>query len=406
MSHRVLMIAWHYYPSNTSGAHRPAKFAKYLPEFGWTPTVLCAEVTPDNCQGTYDPTLVSQGRICETIRVPYPAPRRRSVGSVMRRLGRYVVPCRGPLGYVRRMVRTGVDLVEGRGFDAVWSTAPPCLTHYVAGRVVSRRPLPWVADFRDLQDQSSSDLLAKREASYELKVSAAANDYVVVSRPLAKGLATRSAKQVHVIHNGFDPADYTEARVAPSEKFVIAYMGILHAYMDPRPLMEALDRLAEVGEIDLEDVEITFHGASPEHVKSLAQGYRSAGVIACHERVPFAEMVRVQKRATVLLVLSCRESPGIMTGKIFGYLGAERPVLDIPGGGVTTELLEETGVGQSASTPEQVAQVLRHWYREWKQTGSVAWKGRRDRVERYSWREHARRLAEVLDSCLSNDRSS
>ena len=37
---RVVLVAPEFPPSNTAGAHRPRLFAKHLPEFGWTPTVL------------------------------------------------------------------------------------------------------------------------------------------------------------------------------------------------------------------------------------------------------------------------------------------------------------------------------------------------------------------------------
>ena len=37
---RVVLVAPEFPPANTAGAHRPRLFAKHLPEFGWTPTVL------------------------------------------------------------------------------------------------------------------------------------------------------------------------------------------------------------------------------------------------------------------------------------------------------------------------------------------------------------------------------
>ena len=40
---RVLMVAYHFPPMNvSSGVQRTLRFAQYLPEFGWEPTVLSA----------------------------------------------------------------------------------------------------------------------------------------------------------------------------------------------------------------------------------------------------------------------------------------------------------------------------------------------------------------------------
>ena len=38
--HRVLMIAYIFPPIGGAGVQRTAKFAKYLPEFGWQPIIL------------------------------------------------------------------------------------------------------------------------------------------------------------------------------------------------------------------------------------------------------------------------------------------------------------------------------------------------------------------------------
>ena len=36
---RMLIVAYHFPPDAAIGAVKPAKFAKYLPEFGWEPIV-------------------------------------------------------------------------------------------------------------------------------------------------------------------------------------------------------------------------------------------------------------------------------------------------------------------------------------------------------------------------------
>src|SRR5260221_11667133 len=52
---RVMLVAPEFPPSNTAGAHRPRLFAKHLPEFGWTPTVLT--VRREEIEGPLDPML-------------------------------------------------------------------------------------------------------------------------------------------------------------------------------------------------------------------------------------------------------------------------------------------------------------------------------------------------------------
>src|SRR6266487_2749394 len=44
---KVLVVAYHYPPSPAVGANRPAKFVRYLPEFGWHPLVLTIAAQTD-----------------------------------------------------------------------------------------------------------------------------------------------------------------------------------------------------------------------------------------------------------------------------------------------------------------------------------------------------------------------
>jgi Glycosyltransferase Family 4 len=52
---RVVLVAPEFPPSNTAGAHRPRLFAKHLPAFGWTPTVLT--IRREAIEGPLDPML-------------------------------------------------------------------------------------------------------------------------------------------------------------------------------------------------------------------------------------------------------------------------------------------------------------------------------------------------------------
>src|SRR5690349_14608962 len=55
---RVLLIGYHYPPvSGSSGVQRILKFSRYLPEFGWQPSVLT--VTPSAYQAT-NPELLAE----------------------------------------------------------------------------------------------------------------------------------------------------------------------------------------------------------------------------------------------------------------------------------------------------------------------------------------------------------
>jgi len=398
MNKKVLLIARNFYPSNATGSHRPGKLAKYLPEFGWTPVVLCAEWTPENSGDEYDPILAAQPDVCRTVRVPYPAKPSSKIGRVAYWTLPILFPYRAPLGFTRRMLASAEDLVRHEPFDVIWSTYMPGLTHYVASRIARRHGIPWVADFRDIPDQVFRPLRLWHTVRQEVRACRWAKAIVTVSQPLADCLARRYRAPVHVIPNGFDPDDFPPRPNEPHAKFAISYFGHLAYPQDPRPFFAALDRLMESGRMNAEDVEVRFYATSPRTLKPLVEGFACRRIVQCHPRVPYEEMVLLAQRSAVLLLVGSGKYEGITTSKIFNYLAAGRPTLDVPGSAVTREILEETGAGAWAADAAGIAGLLSRWYDEWKETGTVAYHGIPEKIARYTRKEQTGQLARIFDS--------
>ena len=400
MSKRVLMITRAYYPNNSSGTHRPAKFAKYLPRFGWTPVVLCADWTPENSDGYFDPSLAAIGDVCETIRVPYTLPPSGSLKRRVRILTEILWPFRAPLGFASALRRAAEDAVRRESFDAVWSTYRPGLTHWVASQVSRRHGIPWVADFRDLPDQTHKDWRAQRAVREEVAICTGARALVATSRPLADQLATRHTAPVHVILNGFDADDYPKVADERIETFTIGHFGFVYEFRDPRPLFGALDILARERQVDLDDVRVLFYATPIATVIPLAKPYACARIVQCLDNLPHREMAVVQQRTAVLLVLQSSEGGGSIPAKLYDYMATRRPVLNIPGdGGPIDELVRQTNIGFTSGDPAEIARILLAWYREWKATGSVRFAGE-PQVLAYTREGQAAQLARILDSVL------
>ena len=75
---------------------------------------------------------------------------------------------------------------------------------------------------------------------------------------------------------------------------------------------------------------------------------------------------KIQIRACNLLHLAHGGQKGIMTGKIFEYLGARRPILFILGDNDCEDaLLKEIQAGVICRNTEEAAAQLLRWYRQW-----------------------------------------
>jgi glycosyltransferase involved in cell wall biosynthesis len=400
MSRKALLISEGYYPGNFPGANRAAKLAKYLPQSGWTPVVLCAAWTPENAGECYDPHLAAQPDVCRTVRVPYPSYPATKIGRGLWIAARLLFPYRAPFSFTRGMLAEAQRLIEGDEFEVVWSSYPYGVNHYVASQVVRRCGIPWVADFRDLPDQAFENWKTRRAVKAETRVCAAAKVLTATCQPQVDKLSLRHAAPAYVIPNGFDPEDYSDAQVTASDKFTIGYFGILYTYRDPRPLFAALDLLESRGAIDPADVRVRFYvGAETGIIRDRLEGFRCGRLVECMPRVPVQEMCRLQQESVVLLNLKSPEAGGSVPSKLFDYMASRRPILNVPGDrDVVDAILEETRAGVTAGDPEAIARALETWYGEWKRTRWVACPGIPEKVARYSRQVQAKRLAEVLDS--------
>jgi len=399
MNRRVLLLCQYYYPCNAPGAHRCAKLAKYLPRFGWEPVVLCMQATPDNSLGMYDAKLEGTDT-CRVVRVRYDQKPGRSPANYLNdRVLERCLKTYTPWRLYRRMLKRGRKLASEEHFDAIWATSPSPVVLNVARRIARAAAIPWVADMRDLTGETDKNpgLLQRCQMALENRAASTASAFITVSQPLAETLARHHDAPVRVIPNGFDPDDFPAGVQPNADTFEIVYSGSIYSGRDPGPLFDALDLLLADG-ARIDKLRVRFYGVLETSLAPFLANRRCTHLIENMGRVAYNEMMRIQQRATVLLLLPHAHVKGIMTSKVFEYLGARRPILSVPGDGdVTDALLEETGAGVAVGDPARLAQLLRQWYAQWQDSRTLPYAGKPDAIARYTRERQARRTAELLD---------
>ena len=145
------------------------------------------------------------------------------------------------------------------------------------------------------------------------------------------------------IANGSDFDDFAGIEYRPSDRFRITHTGSFFGKRDPRPFLTAF---AESG---LDDAVVRFVGdfrpADAEWAETLELGDRL-------ELIPYVARRRsleLQRDSEALLLLipeAGGRGRGVLSGKVFEYLAAERPILAVvPPDGAAAELIRETGAG-------------------------------------------------------------
>lgn len=383
--------------------------AKYLPHYGWRPLVVSRLWTPQD--GAYDPDFVAglpQEALVAAIPDDTDEGQTRFLRRMRTRARLLLYGTRYPPRWTRGVMRLLPELFAQKKIDAVWASFWPHSVFHIADRALREYGVPWVADFRDVLGQFGRRelrirLLHARTLPWERRLVRSAAAVTTVSEGLAQMLRARLAREVLVIPNGFDPDDLTDAQDVTIRRFNIVFTGTLARDRDFRLMLEALSRLLEAGRVSEDDLSVECYGETEGRFRdSMSNGYKSPQVLTFHGPVPAKCCAHVCRDSAVLFLPGFPGRKGVMTGKVFEYLAAQRPILCAPADGDCIDaLLRETGAGVSCSTVDETARQLLQWYREWKATGTIKYHGNRDAIMKYSRERQAGQLAELLDRVVA-----
>jgi len=172
---------------------------------------------------------------------------------------------------------------------------------------------------------------------------------------------------------------------------------------DPRPVFRALDLCLKRSLIPRAELEVVFLGTRPESVKAVLSEDFNDLPISVLPRQPHRSALALQTQASVLLLLAHASERGIMTGKIFDYLAANRPILAVPDDRNTTALvLKSTGAGVAITEVESIVRQLSEWYAQWRVDPTFNLTRDQNAISSYSRPAQAGRLAELLNEQIAD----
>lgn len=396
---KVLLLATYFPPLNNIACYRSGCFAKFLPEFGWEPTVVCEDWTAGK-GAAYDPEFV--GEIPQSVRIeriPRPIEKGFWQRTVQRKLLPYLAPHKTPRLWWKQAYARIERLLEKHSFDAVWATSDPLGPSGLAASFAKRHRIPWILDLRDSFNLQPMGSWYKRPflAYRERRLCAQADQVVTVSEGMAKKLQTHSKKNIKVIHNGFDPTLFPVDSKLQSDKFTLLYAGKL--YHDHAPLLRALELNIKQSRMEKELLEYRVLGVSRAHFESRCTYLPQIVNISVRPRIPHKNALLEKCRASALFFHSHTEIPGVLTGKLFDYLGSGRPILAYLGDEISESkrLLDKTGAGSTAANIKQLADLLADWYQRWKRNPAFALERNEGEIATYSRRTQTKTLAETLN---------
>ena len=394
MPKRILVATYYWPPAGGPGVQRWLKTAQALKQLGHDVEVL----TVDPAYATYP--LRDESLTAEAEGITVHSTRARDwFGTYQKLTRRKEVPFSGfanqagkpgPIQRVSRWVRGNLFIPDPRRgwnryavaealkqhalkpYDLVVTSGPPHSTHLI-GLELQRRGMRWWADFRDPWTDIyyyrmfyPSAWARRRDAELERSVLERAERVLTVSDDLKRLLASKlngdSGKFV-VVPNGYDPADFAANAPVPNNPVrTLVYTGTLTLDYPLEALYTALRTYCR----QHGSLKLVFAGRPAQEAKDALESLSRELPLSVEFKgyLPHTESVALLQGADALLLLipELPNNRGILTGKLFEYLGSGRPIWGFgPVEGDANAILRETHAGGLYEDAHKAVDALARW---------------------------------------------
>lgn len=414
---RVLVIAYYFPPLGLSGVQRTLKFVKYLPKYGWQPTVLTVTPTGYYAQdyslldelhtlhieiertGSLDPNRLFRKKGV----VKMPSERWRKILTFIS--DTFFIPD-NKIGWKRKALQAAYQLFERHHFDVIFATAPPFTDFLIGTKLSQKFKKPLVIDYRDPWLEYPfkyypTPLHKLLNYKLEKRVLRLATRIIVTNRRVKELILKRYKFLTHsdviIIPQGYDPADF-QLNASPlskrSNKMLITHTGVFYADRTPKYFLEALKKIfTEQPELK-ENIEAWFIGNFQDEYMKMVQTMGLGGNVVITGYLSHSECVRRMLVSDVLWLMvgnDC-QSPG----KLYEYLGARKPILACVPDGFIRKTVEETeaGIVVAPNDVEGIASSILEYYELFK--AKKLPKPKDEVVEKYNRVELTRELSKIL----------
>ena len=435
---KILIISYYWPPAGGPGVQRWLKFVKYLPDFGWEPTVFIPEnpsypIVDETLQKDVPKNLkMIKTKIWE----PYQLAEKFGKDNKKFKAGQFDVgenqSWKAKLSIFVRgnffipdarvfWVKPSVEFLEKylkvNHYDVLVTTGPPHSLHLIGLNLKKKLPdLKWIADFRDPWTEISyykhlklTKIADKKHRKLESEVFKNADITLATSYTDAENFRKNGAN-AFCITNGFDVDASTtlsmteeNSKTLPlsnsTTKFTLSYIGVLEQLRNPEILWETLNDLVQENADFKNDFELKFVGklddkilqkieSSPLKNNLTNLGYQTHDVALKH-----------MQDSTVLLITNFPQesSKGIIPGKIFEYLATGKTILSFgPKDADVEKILNETKAGKhfGYDEKENLKKFFLESYQNWK-LGTLNQNA--ENIEQFSRKNLTQKLVDLMN---------
>jgi glycosyltransferase involved in cell wall biosynthesis len=391
---KVLVLSYFFTPCNLTASQRSLGWAKYLNKFGYYPIIITRNWdrqinNPEDIHHPSGKDIVHEQYDTHAVYyLPYK-------GNLRDKL--YTKYGKNRYKYLRKAL-SFIELfglhfkVSFIPFSNIYHFADQYLSNHqeIKSLIVTGNPfeifrfgyllnkkhqISWIADYRDDWNTSIvahsrgplEGLLKKLEIRSEKKYISTAYCITSVSEVYTNKIADFNGVDGEVLLNGFFPEDYINFLNLPFyQEFTVVYNGMLYQSQSIEVFLDAFKKLADKfpehrSHIKLRFPGILFLAEVADRVRNHMKGYEDMLIMT--PRISRNEVLEIQAKAHVLLMVSHKDAKGIPSSKVYEYLGLGKPVMICPGDG---DILDQTfnpyNLGSISNTVDEAFDQLKQHF--------------------------------------------
>ncbi|WP_430408942.1 glycosyltransferase family 4 protein [Kordia sp.] len=374
MPKKVLIISYYWPPAGGPGVQRWLKFVKYLRNFDIEPVVYIpknpnypivdasfSDEIPEDItilkKSIFEPysvaTIFSKKKTKKISKGIIAKGRQTFIEKLLLYIrGNFFIPDARKY-WIKPSVKFLKKYLEEENIDSIVTTGPPHSLHLIGLSLRKELDIKWLADFRDpwttIGYHSSLKLTDKSQQKHkelEAEVLQTADIIVTTSFTTKEEFSKLTTQPIEVITNGYDIEKYAHKPL--SEKFTISHIGSLLSERNPVILWEVLAELLQENKNFATDFQLQFAGVISDGIKQKISEVGLDDYTEYFGYVSHQKALELQRTSRVLLLIEidAEKTKGIIAGKIFEYMVAERPIIGLgPAGADISKIIKETNTG-------------------------------------------------------------
>lgn len=424
MAKKVIIISYYWPPAGGPGVQRWLKFVKYLRDFDIEPILyvpknpsypIIDETFSDDIpkditilkQSIFEPyafaTLFSKKKTKTISKGIIAKEKQTFVEKLLLYIrGNFFIPDARKF-WIKPSVKFLKKYITDNNIETIITTGPPHSLHMIGLNLRKQLDIKWLADFRDPwttigyhEELKLTEKSKRKHYKLEAEILQVADQIVTTSFTTREEFLHITKQPIEVITNGYDVEKQSPTSL--DEKFTISHIGSLLSERNPEILWEVLSELIQTDTAFATDFQLQFAGIVSDRIQRKISAVGLDNYTTYFGYVSHQKALELQRASQVLLLIEidAEKTKGIIAGKLFEYMAAERPIIGIgPKDADVSKIIQETNTGTYFlySEKEKLKAQIVAYYEAYKNkqlhTSAIG-------LQQYSRKALTKKLADVL----------